>query len=167
MWFTKAHTFALFALLGALLTEATEYTSNYRTITLALATAGINPQQGVQYAIMEKWAAHNAIEQCCVGFSHVRLVVGSLVFTPGRQTRQQQIEDKWDFRATAWELTKDASESIASAVYGAPVAYNEDRAWVAHGFYRNRVFMSHPNEYVALGVVRNGITATFIRNLGR
>ncbi|KAI9876517.1 MAG: hypothetical protein M1830_006343 [Pleopsidium flavum] len=61
--------------------------------------------------------------------------------------------------------TKDPGNSIAAAVYGAPVANNEDRAWVANGYFRNRQFQAVQNQYVALGRVRNGLTATSIRGL--
>jgi len=53
-----------------------------------------------------------------VGFSHIRLVVGSLVYTPGRVLQSRTIEEKWDFHGTAWELMKYPSDTIAASVYG-------------------------------------------------
>lgn len=165
MWCSTLRPFILFTLLSALLAAA-EYTPNYRTITLALATAHIQPQTGVKYALLEYWPAHTLYEKCWGDFSHVRLVVGELDYTPSRQLAGRTIEEKWDFKGTAWELTKDPGDSIAARVYGAPVANNEDRSWVANGYYQNRQLKTVQNQYVALGPVRSGLTATYIRNLG-
>lgn len=90
MWFSTIHTFVLFSLLSALLTEA-EYTDDYRYMSHFLAEKSIQPQTNMRYAFRELWPAKEWYEKCWGDFSHARLVVGEFIYTPGRMLKSGPI----------------------------------------------------------------------------
>jgi hypothetical protein len=117
-------------------------TDAYKALSEAYTkkATGVIPE-GKRLAFMELWHNGNQVIECVAGYSHVRLIVGTVKHA--KQTRTS--EEKFDFAGKAYDLTSDELKKNKQPV-GGKTDYLIDDPWKFS-------IRTPPNTYEYLGTV--------------